>query len=140
MKVNSKQGFTLIEVLLALVVICIVISGFSRLIYSNMKAKKLTNNKYIIMNWAQTVIEYMKTVNLEEYKGEYNVQDFPELLKYKVDFPGIDNLIRKVKIIINNYSEEDLGENLFQIDVCIEGQNNSRIKNYELSTLVYKDE
>jgi len=139
---NNKQisGFTLVEVIFALLIICIVISGFSRFLYTNMQARYMVEDKNMITNCSQTIVEYIKSKNLQDYNGEYTISDFIDLEDLKNDYDGIDKLLTGVKVNINEYNDEYVSENLYCINITVKWKKKEKINTYELSTLIYQGE
>ncbi len=140
MKNKNVSGFTLIEVIVALLIICIIITGFSRLVYKTMQLKNVAEDKTIIINWSQTIMEYIKNKNLAELNGEYISSDFPGLANLRDDYDGIEKLLAEVIIKINKYTDENISEGLYQINIIVKWKKEKKINIYKLSTLSFQKE
>lgn len=139
LKNNKIYGFTLIEVIIALTIISIIIMGFTRVLSTALECRKMTEEKNTIVNWSGTIMEFMKTCNLEILEGQYTADDFPRLSRLETEYSNLNKVITGVKISVNKYTDENINENLYKITVYTKWMSGEKEKNYKLSSLVYQE-
>lgn len=133
-KIDNNKGFTLIEVILGIIIISIIFTGFSRFMFTVIKARYISDNKNRISNWAQTIMEYLKTQKLES--GEYNPSDFSRLKELKEEKMKLNIIIEREVITIEKFESYS---NLYQVNVDIKwGKGKKRRNLYVINFFISK--
>lgn len=136
MKKINNEGLTLIEVMVSIVIISIIFTGFWQSIYIALKSRYISISKNRVSNWAQTIIEYFKTRKLTSLNGKYSPADFQDLNKMRTENSKLENLINRATIVIKEYKSYS---NLYQLKVSIYWGRENKEKVYSLSTFLYQN-
>ena len=134
---NKENGFTLIEVLVAVMITGLLIISFTRGLYTSRKCNSLTRDYYLAVNWTGSLIEVIKGTLETPDEGTYRPKEILNPLQMKeleahipVDLRS-DTLIRIRKA---NFSEQSMENNLYLIQIICRWEAGNEVKKYILQT------
>jgi prepilin-type N-terminal cleavage/methylation domain-containing protein len=70
LRMNNRKGFSLLELIIAIGILCIGFLSLSNLSISLMKANKYSQNRTAALQLAQEKMESIKTLSFSEIQGE----------------------------------------------------------------------
>ena len=73
---TSEDGFTLVETLASLVLVVIILLCFSQLFVQTKNTASINNEKLVVINLADAVLEGLKVKPMKEIPSISNVQDY----------------------------------------------------------------
>lgn len=131
---NNQKGFSLIEVIASIVIISIVLLSFFQLFIQSNKTAVANNEKLVVINLADAILERIKVTPIKEDSKILNVNDYfnsnsadsniyPKSMilnntKYNINYLASQssNTLKNAK-----YSEKDL--NLIKVVVTVTAEN-----------------
>lgn len=72
----TQNGFTLVETLASIVLLVIILLSFTQLFVQTNKAAKINNEKLVVINLADGILEGLKAKPMKEIKAASDVQDY----------------------------------------------------------------
>lgn len=72
----TQNGFTLVETLASIVLLVIILLSFTQLFVQTNKAAKINNEKLVVINLADGILEGLKAKPMKEIKTALDVQDY----------------------------------------------------------------
>ncbi len=124
MNQNKQGGFTLFEVLIAIILFSLVVAGYYQLMLMSVMVNRRIDRKILIINFTSAIMEIIKTQNITNVDREKIIE---ELLSN--EYKNIKNIIEKTSINIKKVQD-----GLFQVDVEVYWEKQT----YKLSTFVYQ--
>lgn len=103
---NNQKGFSLIEVLAALVIITIILLSFIQVFIQTNKTSHYNNERLVIINLADATIERLKVSNFVKKKNT-NLSDLSDLSDYFTSQPSSININGKTYTIKINASQSN---------------------------------
>lgn len=72
----TQNGFTLVETLASIVLLVIILLSFTQLFVQTNKAANINNEKLVVINLADGILEGLKAKPMKEIKNTSDVQDY----------------------------------------------------------------
>ncbi|MFW6016684.1 MAG: type IV pilus modification PilV family protein [bacterium] len=131
---QNNEGFTLIEIMVALVLALIIFFSFSRVFIFGLQSEGYINNKLQAKNVANSIVEYIReNRDLLENKNDIEWQDVEEAFDNGVKF--IDDPDENINID----HEDNSDENIYEVAIKIEWQERGNDRSYSLNSLLSGD-
>lgn len=136
---NGSSGYTLLEVILAIVILAFIMIGFSQVMYFTCHMNLSSEMRYLSVDIAGKIIELIQGIgtNLENKIGRNTLDAFPLIKGYL----KVENISRfkLIELVINKYENDStIFENLYQVDIKLIWSEKGKNKTTNITTLIYK--
>jgi len=129
---QKNEGFTLIEIMVALVLGLIMFLAFSNVFIFGLRSEGYIDNKFKAKNVANSIVEYIrenKTLLEDDIKWQYIEEAFDDEVKF------IDNPDENIDIEREYKSVEDI----YEVRIEIKWQERGNERSYSLHALLSGD-
>jgi prepilin-type N-terminal cleavage/methylation domain-containing protein len=133
----KNRGFTLIEVLVALMITGLLIISFAQVLFTAQKCNMRTKNYYLAINWTQNLIEIIKSKSGLK-PGRYRPKDIltnQQLTELKTHFPN--DIISDTSIEIERLNYQTEINRVYLLKVICHWEVNRDVGSYHLTTYYY---
>lgn len=137
---NNKNGFTLLEVLVVLVLTGIFLLAASKLMYAVKKGEKLSTQFFEVIAYSENLLEYFKQSEIDYPEGSYSPEEIIEKKTFSYLTQGTapnivaDNIVKIKKVGESPQKNEKLFS--IQLKICWEGITGE--KSFKIGTYKYQ--
>ena len=137
---SNKKGFTLLEVLIALIMTAILILAINKAIYTVKKGNAISEQFFQVISYSHNVLEYFKSNQIDLKEGEYSPEEIIDENIYEFIKKGYESEIYKKSLIKIKkvHSSSDQEDEVFSVRLLVTWKGVAGEKNYKISTYIYQ--